>query len=436
MNELAKELNEILDKTIAKSFFSKMGERMYFPSKGIVAQSGEAKVKAHFCNATVGMAVNNSKPIVVPIVKDMLPNFTEVESVSYASSYGELELRKLWKDEIYRKNSALGDCQISLPVVVPGLTGGISMISDLFVDHDDYIVIPDMYWGNYNLIFEGKRDAKILKFPFFNDDGKMNLSGFKDALIEAANKNLDKNGGKLKVRTILNFPNNPTGYTPVNSEVEELKNIFLDLANSGYEIMVISDDAYFGLFYEDDVYNESLFGEFANLHENIFAVKIDGITKEHFAWGFRVGFVSFASKGLNEAQLKALEAKMGGNIRATVSNCSMIAQSIMIKALTEESYEAERKAFDDFLIARYFKVKDVLSKLSSDKLKPMSFNSGYFMSFVFDGDAEALRVALLDKYGIGTISIAGSYLRVAFSSVDIEDIEDMFCKIYELANSL
>ena len=70
-------------------------------------------------------------------------------------------------------------------------------------------------------------------------------------------------------------------------------------------------------------------------------------------------------------------------------------------------------------------------------LKALPFNSGYFMSFDFQGgDAEELRKELLMKEGIGTISIKNRYLRVAYASVDLDEIEALYRKIFETAERL
>lgn len=46
-------------------------------------------------------------------------------------------------------------------------------------------------------------------------------------------------------------------------------------------------------------------------------------------------------------------------------------------------------------------------------------------------NAEELRVYLLNEYGIGTISINDTDLRIAFSSVDEDKIDYLFEKILE-----
>ena len=58
----------------------------------------------------------------------------------------------------------------------------------------------------------------------------------------------------------------------------------------------------------------------------------------------------------------------------------------------------------------------------------MSFDCG-------EVDAEALRQALLER-GIGTISIAGRYLRVAFAAVEEESIGELIDEIYDAAAAM
>jgi hypothetical protein len=56
------------------------------------------------------------------------------------------------------------------------------------------------------------------------------------------------------------------------------------------------------------------------------------------------------------------------------------------------------------------------------------------MSFRCEGiSAEALRKELLSKHGIGVISLGENCLRIAFSSLDEEQIPSVFGTIYETA---
>src|SRR5574344_2925559 len=106
----------------------------------------------------------------------------------------------------------------------------------------------------------------------------------------------------------------------------------------------MSDDAYFGLDYEDAIEKQSLFAYIADLHENVLAVKADSPTKEDFAWGFRCGFLTFGCKGFTDEQYDALVKKLMGVIRSSVSCSSTPAQSMLMHAFSDPAHE-EQKAY-------------------------------------------------------------------------------------------
>jgi len=420
MNSIAEELNSILEDTVVFDLLSDFGKRFYFP-KGIVAQSAEAKQKAHKFNATVGMATIGGVPMYLESVKSQVPELSPGEMFPYAPTPGVLELRKEWRNEMDKKNPTLKGKKTSLPLVTSGLTHGIATISDMFLNKGDSIVVPDMFWGNYTLIFEGRNEAEIKRFTFFNKEGRINIESLKSTIESIS-------GDKFAV--ILNFPNNPTGYSPSAYESEALIKLLKDFADKGKKILVITDDAYFGLFYEEETLKESLFGRFADLHNNILAVKVDGATKENFAWGFRLGFLTYASKGLSTEHLDALTKKTMGAIRASISNSSKMAQTLVLKSLPSNNYWKEKEEGFSILKKRYEKVREIISSLGKDSpLQALPFNSGYFMTFDYKGNSEKLRTYLLDKYGVGTISIQEKYLRIAYSSVELDDIEELYTLI-------
>jgi len=60
------------------------------------------------------------------------------------------------------------------------------------------------------------------------------------------------------------------------------------------------------------------------------------------------------------------------------------------------------------------------------------FNSGYFMCLHINKiSARDLRVYLLDKYGVGTIAINETDLRIAFSCIKKEDVQELFDTILQ-----
>ncbi len=424
---LAKELNDILGGTTAGDLLSDVGNRLYFP-KGIIAQSGEAKKLGKTANGTIGMTVINGTPVTLKSIQDQVPGLTSRELVAYAPTAGNPDLRALWKEAIIKKNPLLKDKAFSLPALVPGLTAGISYLSDLFLDETKGLIAADPSWDNYVLIASARRNADFVQFPMFKD-GRFNIDGLVSTMKEQAKKG--------SVRVLLNFPQNPSGYSPTVDEAKRLVAEVKSLAENGTKVMVWCDDAYFGLAYEDDIEKQSLFAYLADLHPNVLAAKIDGPTKEDFAWGFRCGFITFASKGMTEAQYDALVKKLMGAIRSSVSCSSTPPQTLLLKAFQNPETEAQKAEYRKVLEKRYHLVKDFVKGHSSKEITALPFNSGYFMSFATKTvDAEVLRQTLLNESGIGTISIDSRTLRVAFSSLEEDKIEIVYKAIYETADKL
>lgn len=428
LNPLAQELNDLLKNTSAETLFSDIGKRMYFP-KGIIAQGGEAKQKASFANGTIGTTVINGKPAILPSIHKWAPEMTSSELVAYAPTAGLPAIREAWKAKQIQKNPSLKNKKTSLPVVVPGLTAGLSYIMDLFVDSEKPMLAPNPSWDNYVLIAETRRGAEFHQFEMFKDR-KFNIPALEEAV-----KNEAKKYGS--VRLILNFPQNPSGYSPTSAEVKELCRILKETAETGAKVLVISDDAYFGLNYEKDIEPESLFAHIADLHENILAVKADGPTKEDFAWGLRCGFLTFGCKNFTDAQYDALVKKLMGVIRSSVSCAATPSQNLVLKSFQDPQNENEKLAFKKILNERYDVVRKFVDTHTSNAIEALPFNSGYFMSFRTIGiDAEELRVKLLNEKGIGTISIDKNTLRVAFSSIEKDLIEKVYTEIYNTAEEL
>jgi len=427
LTPLAQELNGILAGTTPGSLLSDLGIRLYFP-KGIIAQSAEAKKLGKTANGTIGMTVLNGKPVILPAIQKNVPELDSRELVAYAPTAGNPDLRALWKEKIIQKNPTLANKTFSLPVVVPGLTAGISYLADLFLDETKPLLAANPSWDNYVLIAEARRNATFKQFDMFADN-HFNFAAFEKAMRAEA-----KSGS---VRVLLNFPQNPSGYSPTATEAKQIVALVKELADAGTKVCVWCDDAYFGLDYESDIEKQSLFAYLADLSENILAVKIDGPTKEDFVWGFRCGFLTFSCKGLTDAQYDALNKKLMGAIRSSVSCASTPPQSLLLRAFQDPALEEQKAFFREVLERRYVLVKKFVQSHSSKQLYPLPFNSGYFMSFHLNTlDAEALRQKLLNEKGIGTISIDAHTLRVAFSSIDEEKIETVYQAIYDTAEEM
>jgi aspartate/methionine/tyrosine aminotransferase len=435
LNPLARALNERLEKAAPEvlSMLSALGRRLYFP-KGILSQTAEAKQKAHRFNATIGIATEGDGPMHLPSIARMIGEIDPADAFNYAPPAGQPALREKWRDKLLAENPSLVDKQFGLPVVTSAITHGLALVGDLFVDRGDCILLPDKLWGNYRLTYEVRLGARIATFPFYRGGG-FDTESFAKALADNAE-------GREKLIVLLNFPNNPTGYMPTVAEGDAIEAALVAQARRGTKIVAVLDDAYFGLFYHlgGASMTESLFGRLANRDPNLLAVKLDGATKELFVWGLRCGFITLGPGRADSAAevAEVLDAKLRGAIRGAISNVPQLSQTIVREGLEAPAIVEERKRTHEVLQARAEAVYTVANAPRfRESWEVYPFNSGYFMLVKVDGvDAERLRVHLLDEYGIGLIATGPTDLRVAFSCLELEEIEPLFEALHKAIQEL
>jgi aspartate/methionine/tyrosine aminotransferase len=417
----AKELNKEIGKTPFLALLSKTGKGMYFPRNGFVQQSLDAAGKS--INATAGVANEDDGSVMHLALMGEKVSFPPEKAFSYSPSSGNAELRGLWKKSMLRKSPSIRQ-DISNPIVTCGITHAIHVAAFLFAEKGVDVVIPDLYWENYALLFGNVFGAKLKTFPMFLN-GRFNISGMEEA-IKSSKRPI----------VLLNFPNNPTGYTPLEEEADAIAKAIGRCARHR-PLVAICDDAYFGLVYLSGVFRESIFSRLIK-EENVLAIKCDGATKECFAWGLRVGFITFGAKGGPPALYSALEKKAIGAIRASVSSAPTLSQSLVTSCLADPAQEWQKAGKFGILKARFQEVNAILSEdRFREWLEPLPFNSGYFMCMEpkHGIDAEKLRKLLLGKYGTGVIAIGGK-IRIAYSALPKTGIRKAFENIVSACKEL
>ena len=404
------------------SLLSKKGKKIYLPKKGVPSQGEESKQTK--LNATIGISLYDDKSLMkLNSIKKMI-DLDSNEILNYSKIQGDLKLRTKWKELMIKKNPSIKE-KISLPIVSVGLTHGLFVISNLFLNENDSIIIPNPYWENYDLMFETLNNVNIKKFNLFNKNNSFNIEGLKKEL------------NKTKKPIILfNFPNNPTGYSLNNEEIKKITNLLKKTAKEK-KIIIIFDDAYFGFVYEKNISRESLFSKLHNLDKNILCIKLDATTKEDFVWGFRIGFITYGIKNGNEKLYSALEQKTSGIIRSTVSNPPTISQSLIYKGLTSKNYEKEKEKNYNILKERYNEVKKIIkNKKYKNYFHTLPFNSGYFVCIKLNNiNTEKLRKELIKNYSTGVIS-KKDYIRIAYSSLNKKEIKKVFENIYNVCKEI
>ena len=106
--------------------------------------------------------------------------------------------------------------------------------------------------------------------------------------------------------------------------------------------------------------------------------------------------------------------------------------------MSTDTLQAECEQKKAILEARAKKVQAILASPEfADLWTPYPFNAGYFMCLKLKGiDAETYRKHLLDKYGVGVIADGERDIRVAFSSVDEGQLEELYKLLAAAARDL
>ena len=404
------------------SFFSKLGENIILP-QDVLIQSKETAAVTGAINATIGIATINKKAMSLPSINKVLTELNNSEYLPYSPTPGLPKMRELWKEKILADNPSINKDFLSLPMVTTGITQGIDIAANLFSQKGDALLLPNLFWQNYAQIYTIKIGNTIYKYNQFDENNEFSIKNFKQTLYSIKED---------KISLILNFPNNPTGYTPSDVELDSLVEVINIFAkeNTNKQIIIVSDDAYFGLFFEENHKTPTLSATYKLAeNENCLIVKLDGITKEFYSWGLRVGFITYYTK--NDELRKILLEKTQGYLRSTTSSPSNLSQQIAVRLL-ENKQSLEEKAINDKIIEeRYDELKQAISKENLNSLVTvLPFNSGYFFTIKLPSNINAheFRLKFLNEYKYGVYSMDDDHIRIAFSCLDKELIPELINK--------
>ena len=404
------------------SFFSKLGENIILP-QDVLIQSKETAAIPGAINATIGIATSNKKAMALPSINKVITEINNSEYLPYSPTPGLPKMRELWKEKILADNPSINKDFLSLPMVTTGITQGIDIAANLFSESGDALLLPNLFWQNYAQIYTIKLGNKIYKYNQFDENNEFSISNFKETLYSIKED---------KISLILNFPNNPTGYTPSDVELNSLVDVISTYAkeNKNKQLIIVSDDAYFGLFFEKNHKTPTLSATYKlSENENCLIVKLDGITKEFYSWGLRVGFITYYTK--NNELRKILLEKTQGYLRSTTSSPSNLSQQIAVRLLDNKQSLEEKEINDKIIEERYNELKQAISKEQLDQLvRVLPFNSGYFFTIKLPSNINAheFRLKFLNEYKYGVYSMDDEHIRIAFSCLDKELIPELINK--------
>ena len=407
------------------SFFSKLGENIILP-QDVLIQSKETAAIPGAINATIGIATSNKKAMALPSINKVITEINNSEYLPYSPTPGLPKMRELWKEKILADNPSINKDFLSLPMVTTGITQGIDIAANLFSESGDALLLPNLFWQNYAQIYTIKLGNKIYKYNQFDENNEFSISNFKETLYSIKED---------KISLILNFPNNPTGYTPSDAELNSLVDVISTYAkeNKNKQLIIVSDDAYFGLFFEKNHKTPTLSATYKLAeNENCLIVKLDGITKEFYSWGLRVGFITYYTK--NNELRKILLEKTQGYLRSTTSSPSNLSQQIAVRLLDNKQSLEEKEINDKIIEERYNELKQAISKEQLDQLvRVLPFNSGYFFTIKLPSNINAheFRLKFLNEYKYGVYSMDDEHIRLAFACFDKEVIPELIYKFIQ-----
>ena len=407
------------------SFFSKLGENIILP-QDVLIQSKETSAVVGAINATIGIATANKKAMSLPSINKVITEISNSEYLPYSPTPGLPKMRELWKEKILADNPTINKDYLSLPMVTTGITQGIDIAANLFSEKEDALLLPNLFWQNYAQIYTIKLGNNIYKYKQFDENNNFSIENFKSALYSIKED---------KISLILNFPNNPTGYTPSDDELTKLVEVINIFAKEhpSKQLIIVSDDAYFGLFFEENHKTPTLSATYKLAeNSNCLIVKLDGITKEFYSWGLRVGFITYYTK--DDTLRKTLLEKTQGFLRSTTSSPSNLSQQIALRLLENKQALLEKEENDSIIQDRYNELKSAISKENLATLVTiLPFNSGYFFTIKIPTtiNAHEFRLKFLNEYKYGVYSMDGEHIRIAFSCLDKELIPDLISKFKE-----
>jgi aspartate/methionine/tyrosine aminotransferase len=377
-----------------------LGRRMFFP-KGIPYQAGQAKGCA--IDGTIGQITDGAgQPLPLAPLREQLPGLDPRDAFLYSPIGGRDKARKLWHAKLLKEEP--GMARVALPTVGAGICHALSMAAELFFAPGDTLVLPDLYWDNYEQVFQIRLEGRFLGFPFYGADGGFNVEGLRSTLA----------GVTGKVQILLNFPSNPNGYSPTQGELQAIAKVLVEAA-AERTVVVYCDDAYHGLVFDPKASTRSLFYELLERSPNLIPLKCDGATKELSFFGGRVGFLSF---GVAPEAAAILHDKCMGLIRSAVGGPVGISQALVEVELADPRHEAEFEGLRRIMAGRYQALRTALDP-PSRHWKVFPFNAGCFCLLELRPglNADAIRQQLIREEGVGVVSQGDRYIRIAFCSL-------------------
>lgn len=187
----------------------------------------------------------------------------------YAPASGKPELRQAISDYLKDSRGVTYNPADEVLVTV-GATESLASITYGILNPGDKVLVPTPAFSLYFALVK-MAGAEPVMIDTSNDGFQLTAQRL-EAEIEAA-------GDQVKA-VLLNYPNNPIGRTFTKTELEDLAAVL-----KNHELLVIADEIYSDLTYDQDHYSLATL-----LPEQ--TLLVSGLSKSHAMTGYRMGYVA------------------------------------------------------------------------------------------------------------------------------------------------
>ncbi len=390
---------------------------------GLLAKE-QSKKDPNFIDATIGSAKGeDGKLLTLKTFKRELSHLSSDDTFGYANVRGQPSFVEAWKRDTIstfpKRYQKIADELSTLPVTsCGGLTGGLTIAGEMFLDEKSKLLVPDTRWSNIDNCFFSNQQVEEVKYRLLNKEGELDFSYMIEQLRIAEKS-------KHKIGLYLNFPHNPTGISPKMDHVKILIETLEDITSP---VIIILDDAYEGYVYENNVINHSLYPYLIGLNDNVLVAKVDGISKRYTAYGIRLGMVTlgFGSE-ITEEQKHSYRESVAKTARTLTSSAPREPQEAFAHIFNDprklRKIKEEKMQILNLLKRRYVLLKEIIADKSHSFLTPVDFNSGFFGYWIVSNGNSPSKIGYeLLKNGLGVVP-DNTGIRLAFCSVKMKDIE-------------
>jgi aspartate aminotransferase len=251
-------------------------------------------------------------------IRAIQEGFTKYTPVGGIDELKDAIIEKLRKDNgLAYKRSQI--------VVSTGAKHTLFNMAQVLFGQGDEVIIPAPYWVSYPDIVLLADATPVIVDGGESDGFKLTPANLKKAITE-----------KTKA-IILNSPSNPTGAA---YNLDELKGLAEVL--KGTEIIVISDD-----IYEKVVYDDFRFSNIANVSEEMKekTIVVNGLSKSHAMTGWRMGYAAGPDNVI--AAMTEIQSQ-------STSNATSFVQKAAIEALLGD------QSFIPKMVAEFKKRRDAI----------------------------------------------------------------------------